>query len=140
MALLVSGLGVFAGCGDSGPKMAPVEGTVSLDGKPLNNIMVEFWPSSAGPRSIAVSDAQGRYKLMADDGKREGAAVGPHKVVLHDVSVYGENPPVGRAAENVDVTKGKKPRISNKFASPETTTISQTVEDKKNDLNIDIPK
>src|SRR5690348_11061114 len=76
------------GC-SSGPKLAEVNGTVRLNGKPLADIMVEFNPDAAtGARSTGATDENGRYTLICDD-QRPGAIVGPHRVVLHDLAVYG---------------------------------------------------
>ncbi|MCI0457859.1 MAG: hypothetical protein L0Z62_12905, partial [Gemmataceae bacterium] len=84
--VLLVGLLALVGC-TKGPQLAPVEGTVKLKGKALDRIQVEFWPEGNGPRSIGETDSQGRYTLMTDDGKRQGAVVGPHKVVLRDAGV-----------------------------------------------------
>ena len=62
-ALLV-GLVLFAsGCsqGDR-PELAPVSGTITLDGKPLKNATVIFKPAT-GKASRAFTDQQGHYEL-----------------------------------------------------------------------------
>src|SRR5438128_11134755 len=85
--VLMGVLGVV-GC-SSGPRLAEVKGTVKSNGKPLSQIMVEFIPNAPkGPRSVGTTDENGQYTLACDD-KRPGAMVGPHRVVLHDVGVYG---------------------------------------------------
>ncbi len=128
-------LPVLIGCGD-GIRIAPVQGTVSLDGKPLDKILVEFWPDTDGPRSFAETDSQGRFVLTTDDGKRAGAVVGTHKVTLTDASVLGDKF-LGRAAETVDMTQGRKPRISVKLAGTDSTPLTQTVEaGKENNFEI----
>ncbi len=70
-ALLFSA--TLVGCG--GPRIAPVEGTVTLDGKGLDKIYVEFWPQSEGPRSFGQTDEQGHFELKTDDGKTPGAVL-----------------------------------------------------------------
>lgn len=114
---------LLIGCG--GPRIAPVEGTVTLDGKGLDKILVEFWPSAEGPRSVGETDAQGHFELMTDDGKR-GAVVGKHKVVLKDSAVLGDKF-MGRKAENMDISQGRKPRISTSYGSADSSPISQDV-------------
>lgn len=115
-----------AGCGD-GIKVVPVEGTVTLNGKPLDKLMIEFWPESEGYRSFAETDAEGHFVLTTDDGERQGATVGSHRVIVKDTSVLGDKF-LGRAAENADMSQGRKPRISNKFSTPESSPLKVVVE------------
>lgn len=137
---LLAGLSSMIGCGESGPNMSPVEGTVTMDGKPLDKVMVEFWPESPGPRSFAETDANGHFKLMSDDGKHEGAVVSTHKVVLKDSKVY-EGMPLGRKAENYTGPAGNKPRFGAKFTQSQTTPISKVVEAaKKNEFTLEVTK
>jgi hypothetical protein len=85
------------GCGSAG--VATVEGTVTLDGKPLANANVNFQPVAAagkveaGVGSYARTDEKGHYvlKLVGDD--RPGAVVGQHRV---EISLLGG---AGPAAE-----------------------------------------
>ena len=84
--LLVLLLPPLAGCGSDPYKVAPVSGTVTLNGKPLANTSVTFAPVAAagtiepGPSSAGTTDADGRFTLtlIGKDGK--GAVVGKHKV------------------------------------------------------------
>lgn len=132
---LVVCLGLI-GCSD-GPPMAEVEGTVKVGGKPVDKIQVEFWPAGKGPRSIGVTDAAGRYTLQADDGKRSGAAVGTHKVLLKDVGIMGDKF-LGRAGESVDMTKGKAPRINAKYSDATRSDLNKEVTSGKNVIDFDI--
>ena len=83
--LLVSLLA--AGCGGSGPALAPVEGRVTLDGKPLPGARVEFDPDtelvaygkSSSSTSYGTTDSGGRYQLKYT-GEQDGAMVGKHLV------------------------------------------------------------
>jgi hypothetical protein len=135
LAFLV-GLVTLAGCG-GGPNLAEVEGTVTVGGKPVSGIRVEFWPEGSGPRSLGTTDGQGKYTLTSDDGKRKGASVGSHKVVLRDVGILGDKF-LGRAGEDVDMTKGKKPRISNQYGEATKTTLTKEVTaGKKNVIDIE---
>lgn len=134
-------LSIFACCttlvGCGGPKIAPVEGTITLDGKGLDKIYVEFWPQTEGPRSFGQTDDQGHFVLKTDDGKANGAVLGNHKVVLKDSSVLGDKF-MGRAAENKDISGGRKPRISNSYTGADTTPISQVVEASGNKFTIEV--
>ena len=130
------GLCFLIGCG-GGPNLAEVEGTLKRNGKPLDKIQVEFWPVKSGPRSMGTTDAQGRFTLMTDDGKRKGAVVGSHKIVLKDVGVLGDKF-LGRAGEDVDMTKGKKPQVSDAYGDPQKTPVTKEVTSPKCVIDIEL--
>lgn len=135
-AALFLGLCGLAGC-SGGPTIVPVEGTVKQGGKPLEKIQVEFLPDVPGPRSIGVTDESGRFVLKTDDGKQEGAVVGPHRVVLRDIGVFGDK--VGRKTEGVDLAKGKKIRIPGPYSDLMSTPLKKEVAGgQKNQIDIDL--
>ena len=90
-ALLLSLPSALCGCSgaakDNIPKLGKVKGTVTLDSKPVADIMVTFTPDGARP-SGGKTDASGNYTLMFND-TLEGAAVGSHKVRLMKVIAPG---------------------------------------------------
>jgi hypothetical protein len=133
--VLLAVLIVAFGCSGK-HKLVEVEGTVKVNGQPVEKIQVEFWPVASGPRSIGVTDAQGRFTLMSDDGKQKGASLGMHKVVLRDVGILGDKF-LGRAGEDVDMTKGQKPRIAAIYGDPQTTTLNKEVKSGKNQIDIE---
>lgn len=136
-AVLAACLLALSGC-SRGPRMAYVEGTVTKDGQPLDQIQIEFWPENDGPRSVAVTDAAGKYVLKSDDGKRDGAVVGTHRVVLRDAGIWGGV--IGREAEGVDLSKGKKPRVGPQYADAAKTPLKKdVVAGDKNVINIELP-
>jgi hypothetical protein len=67
------------GCFRRGPELAPVAGTVTLDGEPLANAQVQFQPTSHGPYSVATTNSLGQYVLEYTKD-RPGAALGTHVV------------------------------------------------------------
>ncbi len=129
---LLLAISLIIGCSSDGIIVVPVEGTVTLNGKPLDRIMVEFWPESRGQRSIGETDANGHFVLWTDDGKRRGASLGSHLITLKDSAVLGDKF-LGRAGETVDMSAGRKSRIPNQYTSPTSTKLSAQVEaDSKN--------
>jgi hypothetical protein len=64
---------------------APVEGTVSLDGKPLAGVVVTFYPVSDGSRGLptatATTDSAGKYRVGTTD--KDGVIVGKNRVVVN---------------------------------------------------------
>ncbi len=76
------------GCGSG--DIGRVEGTVKLDGKPLPNAQLEFFPQGdgVGGNSAAVTDENGHYELHY--GREDmGAAIGEHLVQIRTAGVGG---------------------------------------------------
>ncbi len=72
---------MVVGCGQSGPEIARVHGTVTLDGKPLPGAVIMFVPVSGRP-SASETDANGRYVLEFSAG-RKGAIPGMNRVEIN---------------------------------------------------------
>ncbi len=70
---------VLAGCGGSDlPDLGYVSGTVTMDGKPLSNVVLTFQPKNARP-AYGRTDAEGKYELIYTDDN-PGATIGMHSV------------------------------------------------------------
>ncbi len=72
------------GC-SGGYALAPVNGTVTIDGKPLADATVTFNPIDAGadaPSSFGRTDEAGKFSLNLVSDDSSGALVGKHKVVV----------------------------------------------------------
>ena len=79
---------LVAGCG-SDLGLVPVEGTVTLDGKPLANKSLLFTPElGEGPSASAITDGSGKYELLAvvtgTTSDVKGAVPGPYKVSVFE--------------------------------------------------------
>jgi hypothetical protein len=77
---------LLGGCGSEG-KLAPVSGTVTLNGKPTAGIAVTLQPmateenNTPGPSAFGVTDSNGRYTTtIVGPEKRAGATVGKNQV------------------------------------------------------------
>ncbi len=75
------------GCAKCDYPLVPVAGTVTVAGKPVANVAVQFQPigqkgRDPGPGSVGVTDAAGHYqaKLIDADHDLDGAVVGRHRV------------------------------------------------------------
>ena len=91
-------LPVMMGCGkDYGVELFQVNGTVTLDGRPLENASVEFRPDKNGavvaPRGgIGFTDQSGKYVILFRDTR--GCPEGTFRVVVSTHSpTEGENQP-----------------------------------------------
>lgn len=76
---------LVGGCGKlSGPKTVEVTGRVTLEGKPLEGVILQFEPDESGvapgkkalPTAFGTTDADGRYRAFRTGNKAYGAVVG----------------------------------------------------------------
>jgi hypothetical protein len=98
---------LFAGCGDS-LQIAPVSGTVTLDGGPLAGASITTQPvgsgsENPGPGSFGLTDAQGRYELELVKPARKGAIIGEHRVMISKVGAEHAGNEPQQAADGVMV-------------------------------------
>lgn len=79
---------IIAGCGEAPVPVVPAHGVVNINGKPAENIQVQFMPNvisnGNGPTSYGVTNEKGEFTLRTYDG-RDGAVVGNHMVMLVDM-------------------------------------------------------
>ena len=88
----------IAGCGD-GPRLVPVAGSVTLDGKPLEGATLSFMPESGTGVSTPGTDVTGPDGnfTMTYNG-RSGLAPGKYKVLI---SKTEESVPKGKEISDV---------------------------------------
>lgn len=126
-ACLLSGLGLFtfAGCGGNGDGLAPVSGTVTLDGVPLADAEVIFRPVNGRP-SFGKTDATGNYQLRYS-AEKMGALLGSHSVTI---STAGDQP------DDEDAPTGKE-KVPAEYNS-RTTLSAQVTAGMKDPINFDL--
>jgi hypothetical protein len=78
--LLLAGLG----CGGS-KKLVPVNGVLTLDGRPVENANVTFLPEGEGQSAFGTTGKDGSFQLTTQK-PNDGAMPGSYKVIV----VYGE--------------------------------------------------
>lgn len=136
--------GLAAGC-SSGPVLAPVTGTVTMNGKPLKNVKVSFQPDpdrkTEGLGSTGTTDDSGTFTLTYDGGK-PGAVVGHHRVVLTDLDVFG-NVLVGRGNYRTDAPGGpketpKRPRFRDAYSNLSQTPFKIEVKEGMSPVTLEI--
>jgi hypothetical protein len=80
---------VAAGCSRSELQIAPVRGSVTLDGKPVFEAKLVFQPEGPGSPSYGFTDQNGRYELGYKRGVK-GARLGWHSVsIVMDTEIVG---------------------------------------------------
>ena len=76
---------LIPGCTEPRANVAQVTGVVTMKGKPLELVSVEFWPKSdGGIRSVGKTDNEGKFTLRTDDGLQAGATIGQNAVLIRD--------------------------------------------------------
>ena len=104
------------GCGSGGPVTYSVTGKVTLDGQPLPNVNVAFFPSDSKlPSSGGVADSQGVYKLTMASGTA-GAVAGKHKV-----TVYGGGQAMADMSADQAEMKKKGEEMANRMKAMSAT-------------------
>lgn len=83
IAGLVGGLLLAAGCGGK-PGLVPVSGRVTMEGKPVREVIVNFQPigDTPGTGALGSTDSDGRFTLTDSRGKA-GTYVGAYKVIFY---------------------------------------------------------
>ncbi len=123
---------LMSGCGES-HDMGLVTGTITIDGKPGDEIQVRFSPTgdTTGPNSFSETDAQGKFTLTMFDKAgipTPGAVVGTHKVVLYDLrlgaSVTGKGIPI---------------RLKPEYSLPGQTPLTKEVAAGEQTIDIVVP-
>jgi hypothetical protein len=126
---------LLAGCGQKTP-LGEVQGTVRLDDRPLENVLVVFLPDPAkgthGPRSTAATDAAGEYRLRCED-LRDGAVIGWHRVVVEDMAVYDEP-----REEDATPARSVKPRVRRVYTSPADSPLTAEVKPGIQTIDLDL--
>lgn len=99
-ALLMTTLG----CGDGGPKLVPVKGTVTIDGQPQAGVVLLF--HGANSVSTASSDASGGFSIVTN--AEPGIPAGTYKVTASwPEAIESSGGGMGATPDTPDRLKGK---------------------------------
>ena len=146
IACLALALTPCFGCGRDSPQ-ATVEGTLRLDGKPLDNCLITFLPEPGQeghrPHSTGLTDRHGSYRLRYDNGQ-EGAAIGWHRVTVQDLSVSTgmHRRDHGTVDMEMDETSPPPParrsRVAPRYTSPPDTPLRKQVKPGHQVIDLDV--
>lgn len=121
---------LLTGCGRPLDYTAKVSGTVTLGGQPANAFNIIFHPAKGRP-ATGTTDAQGRFTLTTFKSG-DGAVLGEHVVTVTDAFPQGP-PAMGRITANMT-------RVPLLYSSVETTPLKATVEDKRNEIVLELKR
>jgi hypothetical protein len=128
MRLLLCGcLLVLAGCGgNAGPEL-PVSGIVTLDGNPLADVTVRFYPDAdTDPNSsgYAQTGTDGKFVVTGGKGKK-GLVAGKYKVTVNKGQAKAASSEEGAGAVVPEIEfKDEFPAI---YSNPAQTVLSYSV-------------
>ena len=130
--------------GCSGDGMLPVEGTVTLDGKPLEGAAVSFVPAEGGRPCTGQTDDQGHFTL-ASYVAGDGVPPGEYKVTVIklDARRQAEAAPVEEGAQESEQLMGNVEQAVKfitpmKYSSPATTDLKVDVTTGMKPVEIDL--
>lgn len=113
---------VLCGCGGN-PNLFHASGTVSLDGKPLDNAFVTFIPMEGGTTSYGKTDGNGRYEMQFTDTET-GAWKGQNRVEIRTGDVGAGGAP------------GPRERVPTAYNS--ASTLTADVKSGNNEFNFEL--
>ena len=125
----------ISGCSKTPEKLFPVSGVVSVGGKPLNGGTVQFEMIEVGASGKVYTSSgeineDGSYELSTF-GER-GAPAGEHRVWV--------SPNLLLAPDKIGVGIDRTSPVPRKYMLPTTTSLSFTVTEGDNTIDVDVPK
>jgi hypothetical protein len=136
---------LFIGCTKTNPYDTTfVEGTVQLDGVPVEGVHVNFTPVGNGNSAGGLTDSSGNYKLTTGSAPvGSGAISGEYKVTFSKIEIEGSN----LTFEEYQKQIGSRPPktiyiIPKKYDDAANSGIApvKIEKDKKNIFNFDLSK
>jgi hypothetical protein len=132
------------GCG--GVRRYPIEGIVTLDGKPERDAAITLMPAAGGRPGLAFTDAGGRF-IIREAGIVEGLMSGRYQVVVFKAimssvqAVRGPAPgphPEDQPVPLIDIPIGNQKIeryiVPERYTRPETSGLEVTVDGPTKDL------
>lgn len=120
--LSITALACVAGCASDNPGLVPVTGVVTMDQRPIAELIVTFTPvgSTPGSGALGATDSKGRFSLTNVRGG-EGAYAGRYRISLYPA-------PVKRASElPTDVVSSGAVGVPEAYLNPNRTPLRTNV-------------
>lgn len=107
--LLIGAFLFSSGCGEGGPSVASVSGTVTYQGQPVADAMVSFIPEKGAPGN-GQTDASGKYTISTRG--KNGAVLGLNKVTVTKMTTDGPAMPANPTPEDMRKAAEASARMS----------------------------
>ena len=126
--LLVTGMG----CGSGNTvkptleKVVPVSGTLTYQGKPLENYQVSFLPDDGRRAAVGITDASGKFTLGTND-LGDGAPPGKHKVTVTFAPPTTDDGATASPIDDPSLLPKPKVVIPSNYGDPLKTDLFQEV-------------
>jgi hypothetical protein len=134
MILAVALLLLATGCGSNRPAVAPVRGSITIDGRPVTVGRIMFYPKE-GRAATAPINPDGTYVLTTFDAE-DGALPGMHKVTVISTELVAPPPPRPDEEYKVD---GKMPIVKwlvpQRYSDPTTSDLKAEVKSQANTID-----
>lgn len=121
---------IVAGC-DSGPRLIPVTGSVTVDGTPAEGATLIFHPADTESQSLATANvgADGKFSTISD--LKPGINAGNYKVTI----VWPDPSIKPTEAQKMTGMFGDAPDLLNgRFDTPAKTNLSANITDATTEL------
>ena len=79
------------GCGSGDETLAPVSGTITMDGKPLAKAKIDFMPKNGGRPASGITDEEGKFSAVGTFVMGDGGTIGENWVAITSIGA----PPMG---------------------------------------------
>ena len=137
--LLLVAVVVF-GCGKDPnlPELHAVTGTVTMDGKPVDDAVVIFYPTgnTRGTRAHGRTDAQGRYS-MTSSKLGEGTPVGSYSVTISHLTMP-DGSPLPNNEDFDPMTMKFKENMPATYSQRPMSKLKATVPDGGGEINFEL--
>lgn len=124
----ICSLSLFVGCGD--PPLNPVEGTVTLGGKPYERLLVYFRPVGGKvdrfSMGVGETDKDGTLGLRSSAG--DGLAAGKYRVCFNCYVAKGKAVGLGEKADDDDRTLVTEDIVPAPYNDPESSPVEFVIQ------------
>lgn len=128
---------VVVGCKPGGPRRVKVRGVVTLQGEPLANVDVRFFPlGPVGDESIGLSGPDGSFWIEGSRYSTPGIVPGEYTVTTEPLGV--EQPPEGAAEGKAAAPRAGKNPIPAIYRSRGQTPLRVTIPETGGSITIEL--